>query len=164
MKEWNGLYGSLSVGKIKSILGYGWAIMTVPFAFAVMFSAPILYQTLFEARGLKVTDSISGAEVVQVIARDEYSIYLHKSVFDGFFHARNSGFVQVDFIAETTLPVQIEETIDYDLDNAPDFQISINTQSNAYALKAATKNVKQLSAEEVYVLENRRTIRVEIER
>ncbi|GAK57565.1 hypothetical protein U27_04532 [Candidatus Vecturithrix granuli] len=150
--------------KIKSILGYSWAIMTVPFAFAIMFSAPIIYQTLFEARGLKVTDRISGAEVVQVIERNEYSIYLHKPVFDGFFHERNSGFVQVDFIAETVLPLQIEEAIDYDLDNAPDFHISINTQSNEYSLKAATENVKQLGAEEVYVLENRRTIRVEIER
>ena len=138
--------------KLKSILGYSWAIMTVPFAFAVMFSAPILYQTFFEARGLKVTDRISGAEVMQVIERDEYSIYLHKPVFDGFFNERNSGFVQVDFIAETALPFQIEETIDYDSDNVPDFQIFINTQSNEYTLKAATKNVKQLSAEEVYVL------------
>ena len=150
--------------KVKSILGYSWAIITVPFAFAVLFSMPVLYQTLFEERGLKVTDRISGAEVVQVIERNEYSIYLHKPVFDGFFIERKSGFVQVDFISETDLPLQIEEAIDYDLDNVSDFHISINTQSNEYELKAETENVKRLTAEEVYVLENRRTIRVEIEK
>ena len=150
--------------KLKSILGYSWAIITVPFALAVLFSMPVLYQTLFEKRGLKVTDRISGAEVVQVIERNEYSIYLHKPVFDGFFIERKSGFVQVDFISETDLPLQIEEAIDYDLDNVSDFHISINTQSNEYELKAETENVKRLTAEEVYVLENRRTIRVEIEK
>jgi hypothetical protein len=150
--------------KLKSILGYSWAIITVPFALAVLFSMPVLYQTLFEGSGLKVTDRISGAEVVQVIERKAYSIYLHKPVFDGFFSERKSGFVQVDFISETDLPLQIEETIDYDLDNVSDFHISINTQSNEYELKAATEDVKQLTAEEVYVLEKRRTIRVEIEK
>ena len=150
--------------KVKSILGYSWAIITVPFALAVLFSMPVLYQTLFEERGLKVTDRISGAEVVQVIERDEYSIYLHKPVFDGFFIERKSGFVQIDFISETTLPLNIEEAIDYNLDNVSDFQISINTQTNEYELKAETEHVKQLTAEEVYVLDNRRTIRVEIEK
>jgi hypothetical protein len=150
--------------KVKSILGYSWAIMTVPFALAIMFSAPIIYQTLFEGSGLKVTDRISGGEVVQVIERNAYSIYLHKPVFDGFFSERTSGFVQVDFISETALPLQIEETIDYDLDQMSDFQISINTQTNEYELKAETENVKQLTAEEVYVLDKRRTIRVELEK
>jgi hypothetical protein len=150
--------------KVKSILGYSWAIITVPFALAVLFSMPVMYQTLFEERGLKVTDRISGAEVVQVIERNAYSIYLHKPVFDGFFIERKSGFVQVDFISETDLPLQIEEAIDYNLDNVSDFHISINTQSNEYELKAETENVKRLTAEEVYVLDNRRTIRVEIEK
>ena len=148
--------------KVQSILGYSWAILTVPFALAVVFAMPVLHQTLFEARGLKVTDRISGAEVVQTIERDAYSIYLHKPVFDGFFRERNSGFVQVDFIAETALPAQIEETIDYDVDNVPDFRISINTQSNEYKLTPETERVKGLTAEGVYVLENRRSVRVKL--
>ena len=150
--------------KIQSIFGYSWAILTVPFAFAVLFATPVLYQTLFEARGLKVTDRIAGGEVVQTIERDAYSVYVHKPVFDGFFAERQSGFVQVDFISETELPVHIEETIDYDLNTVPDFRISINTQSNEYELNAETERVKRLTAEGVYVLEKRRTIRVEIEK
>jgi hypothetical protein len=150
--------------KVQSILGYSWAILTVPFALAVIFAMPVLYQTLFEERGLKVTNRISGAEVMQTIEGDTYSIYLHKPVFDGFFRERSSGFVQVDFISETDLPLQIEEAIDYDLDNVPDFRISINTQSNEYELTAETDRVKRLTAEGVYVLEKRRTIRVEIEK
>jgi hypothetical protein len=152
------------MGKLQSILGYSWAILTVPFALAVLFFMPVLYQTLFEERGLKVTDRISGAEVVQVIERNEYSIYLHKPVFDGFFIERTSGFVQVDFMSETTLPLNIEEEIDYDLDNVSDFHISIDTQSSEYELKAETEHVKHLTAEGVYVLDNRRTVRVEIEK
>jgi hypothetical protein len=148
--------------KFKSILGYSWAIMAVPVAFLIVFSSPLISDGLFGKDGVKVTDRLSGGEVREILEKEDYSIYLHEPVFDGFFFERDTGFVQIDFISQTELPLNIEEDIDYDSDNKTDFIISINTQSNEYELTPVSQKVKELSDEEVYVLENRRTIRVEL--
>jgi hypothetical protein len=150
--------------RIKSILGYTWAIMTVPLAFLIIFATPTISEGLFGEDGVKVTDRISGGEVQEILDREDYSIHLHKPVFDGLFSERETGFVQVDFISQSALPLNIEEAIDYDYDEEIDFVFTIDTRSNEYKLIPKTQKVKRLTEEEVYVLENRRTIRVEIDK
>ena len=149
--------------KLKPILGYAWALAAVPFMLALMMSSQSLYQVLFESRGIKVTDRISGGKVTQIQQREGYAVHLHRPVFDGLFRERKSGFVQVDFIANTELPAAIEEEIEYDLDNQADFTFTIDTRSNEYRLVPRTTGVKSLSEEGVYVLDKRRTIRVLLE-
>ncbi len=152
------------MGKIKSILCYTWAIMIIPIALAIIFSSPVIYSIVFGDEGVKVTNWISGGKIMHVINRNDYSIYLHKPVFDGFFYERKSGYIQIDFISQTNLPRNIEEVIDYNLDKKPDFNFSLNTQSNLYHFDTINNKVKHLTKEEVYILENRRTIRVNIEK
>ena len=148
--------------KIKLILGYIWAILTIPLALMILMSSGALQNIIYGEDGLKVSDRITGGDVVQDIYRDDYSIQIHKQVFDGFFFERKTGFVQIDFITKQDLPVQINEEIDYNNDELIDFLISLNTQSNEYELIPKTKKVGSLTEEEVMVLENRRIIRVKI--
>jgi hypothetical protein len=150
--------------KAKSIIGYTWALITVPFVLALMMSSQSIYDNIFEKNGLKVTDRISGGKVIKILPREDYSIHQHRPVFDGLFSERKSGFVQIDFITETGLPASITEDIDYNLDGITDFEFSIDTDSNNYRLIPKTDSVGTLSPEGVYVLEKRRTIRVEIEK
>lgn len=152
------------MGKIKSILGYTWAIMIIPIALTIIFSSPVIYSILFGAEGVKITNRISGGKIMHVINKKNYSIYLHKPVFDGFFYERKSGFVQIDFISQTILPKKIEEVIDYNLDKKPDFYFSIDTQSSLYRFDPINDEIISLTDEEIYVLENRRTIRVKIKK
>jgi hypothetical protein len=70
--------------------------------------------------------------------------------------------VQVDFISDTELPLYIKEDIDFDFDDHPDFNISVNTVNNEYIFTPLSPKVKGLSDEEVYVFKKRRTVRIEI--
>ena len=150
--------------KLKSIIGYVWALASVPFILILLMSMPSLYQGLFETRGVKVTDRITGGKVTKIVQREGYAMHLHRPVFDGLFADRKSGFVQVDFISTANLPAIIEEEIDYDLDRKTDFDFTLDTGSNTYQLSPKTESVKSLSEEGVFVLEKRRTIRVLIEK
>ena len=150
--------------KLRSFLGYSWALLSVPFVLLLLMSSQGIYQNTFEKRGLKVTDRISGGKVTKILQRENYSVHLHRPVFDGLFTETKSGFVQIDFISQTNLPSRIRENIDYDLDSEVDFFFSIDTQSNTYRLVPKTGGVKSLSQEGIYVLDKRRTIRVEIEK
>lgn len=150
--------------KLKSIVGYTWALLSVPFVLALLMSSQSIYQNIFETRGLKTTDRISGGKITQILQRENYAVHLHRPVFDGLFTETKSGFVQVDFISQTILPMIIEENIDYDLDRKVDFFFSIDTKTNAYQLVPKTEGVKSLSQEGIYVLDKRRTIRVKIDK
>ena len=148
----------------KSVIGYTWALITVPFVLALMVSSQSIYDNTFDKMGLKVTDRISGGKVIKILPREDYSVHQHRPVFDGLFGDRKSGFVQIDFITDSSMPASIVEDIDYDLDGTADFNFSIDTVSNNYQLIPLTERVKTLSPEGIYVLEKRRTIRVEIDK
>ena len=146
--------------KITQILGYTWAVFAIPLAFIILGSSGAINKALFNE--VKVSDRITGGDAVSEIKRDSYSIHIHEMIFDGFFFERNSGFVQIDFISDTELPLYIKEDIDFNFDDNPDFNISVNTFNNEYILTPLSPKVKKLSDEEVYVFKKRRTIRIEI--
>jgi hypothetical protein len=146
--------------KIIQILGYTWAVVAIPLAFIILGSSGAISKALFN--DVKVSDRITGGDVVSEIKRDSYSVHIHEMVFDGFFFERSSGFVQVDFISDTELPLCIKEDIDFDFDDHPDFNISVNTVNNEYIFTPLSPKVKGLSDEEVYVFKKRRTVRIEI--
>ena len=148
--------------KIKNILGYVWAIFTIPLAFIIIGASDTIGDAVFG--DVKVTDRISGGEIVKVVNENNYSICIHEMVFDGFIFEHSSGFVQIDFISEAVLPSSILEEIDYNLDGIPDFSFFLNTESNEYELIPFTDKVKGLSDEGVYVFDDRRTVRVNIDR
>jgi len=150
--------------KIKSVSGYIWAILTIPIAMMILISSTPMYKFFYGEEGLKISDHITGGDVVEVIERDDYSVQIYKQIFDGFFIERNTGFIQIDFISDRDLPSQIEEEIDYNKDGISDFLISLNTQFNECRLIPKTEKVGALTQEKVMVLENRRTIRSKIKK
>jgi hypothetical protein len=110
--------------KIQIISGVLWAVVCLVL---ILFLFPGYNKLSASAANLpfmKINPNYSGGELVREIPTGNYSIVIRKPVFSGLIHERRTGFVQVDW--KGTLPGQLIDTIDYDLDGKPDFSLSIN--------------------------------------
>ncbi len=113
--------------KIKIIAGITWAV-------ACLVLIIILFPGLngFSAAASKLTfmkihPRYSGGEVADQIVSGSCTLDIRKPVFKGLVSDRKRGFVQIDW--RGNIPEIINDTIDYDLDNKPDFCILVDRKS-----------------------------------
>jgi hypothetical protein len=117
------------MNKLKAILGTIVAALMLPVVIVTFMSLGPLSELLVKSTGLQISPWFSGGEVAQTVEHEKYNTQVHRPVFDALIGKRKEGFVQVVWLPKLILPDTIEETIDYDSDGQPDFQVTLHTDS-----------------------------------
>ena len=109
--------------KIKIIAGTIWALLCLLLILILFPGLNSFSGSAAKLPFMKINPNYSGGEVAKHIISKNYTIDIRKPVFDGLIKERKSGFVQIDW--RGTIPDDITDTIDYDLDGNADFRIRI---------------------------------------
>jgi hypothetical protein len=115
--------------KLKAILGTILAALMLPVVIVTFMSLGPLSELLVKSTGIQVSPWFTGGEVAQTIEHEKYNTQIHRPIFDALIGERKEGFVQVVWLPKLILPDTIEETIDYDNDGQPDFQVTLHTDT-----------------------------------
>jgi hypothetical protein len=125
--------------KIKIITGIAWAFICL---ILIIILFPGLNSLSSFAAGLpfmKINPNFSGGETARKYITESCTLTVHKPVYDGLLKERNTGFVQVDWRGK--LPDRLIDTIDYDIDDSPDFILQIDRTSSATHLNPLNSKV-----------------------
>jgi hypothetical protein len=150
------------MGKLKSILGYIWAIVALIIAFATFFGNNYFSRGFAAATGITVNPWYSGGEIIKTIAHGTYKTSVHRAVFDYLIGETKEGFIQLNWEPSAGLPPLIWESIDYNGDGKEDFAITFNTVTGEGRL--AANNPAVLSIGKSYRLRNGWAVRVLLQR
>ena len=110
--------------KLKLISGVLWAVLCLFIVLALFPGLNTISGSFARLPFMKINPNYTGGEIARHITAANYSKDIRKPVFDGLAGERRKGFVQVDWRGE--IPEILSDTIDYDLDNKPDFRIHIS--------------------------------------
>jgi len=150
------------MSRMVKYLAYSWALLAGPIVLATFIGTdPRLVGKLVALTGLHVHPIYTGGEVTKTLDHEGYQTLVHRPVFDGLIHERNTGFVQIEWQPrDANLPETIDEDIDFDQDGKADMRIQLNTSTNTAALDPLDSRV--LSADEVMKVQNSRILRVNL--
>lgn len=110
-----------------TVIGLVWLGISMYLSISIFLNINTFGDRLFKKMGLTVAQSFSGGEVVKKIPKENYTIFLHEPVFEGFIFKAKKGFVQIDFLTtKDYMPSIIQEKIDYNLDRKIDFDITLD--------------------------------------
>lgn len=134
------------MAKLKSALGYTWAVVCFLIILATFFGNQKFSQALSKAPFMKINPVYSGGEVEKTIDHLTYKTLIHRPVFEALIGESAEGFVQVNWVfmkggGFKDLPNPIVETVDYDLDGKDDFEINLNRQTGNATLRAFNPSV-----------------------
>ena len=146
--------------KLKSVLGYAWALTALPIILATFIGMNSWNRGFAELTGLEISPWYSGGRSAQTIAHEGYVTTVNEPVFQGLFRETKRGFVQVKWTpgAGVSLPNQLSEAIDFDGNGAPDFSIRLSAGTNRAELEPLSPLV--LGVREVLDLGKERAVRV----
>lgn len=137
-----------NIDSIKSIIGYVKSISIVLILFSGIAVSVMLVmdsddfgQKIVRALELRNSKKMTGGNIVTVIQKDNYFICIYEPVFQNNLYNTKDGFIQIDFISNNQLPLNIHDEIDYNNDNVSDFAISLNTKENSASLKKTNKKI-----------------------
>lgn len=132
--------------KLLSIPAYIWAIICFLILPVCFIKNDIFASEMAKLPFIKLHPIYSGGQEAKVITDPALTTTIYRPVFDGFIGERKNGFVQVRFTSPTdTLPAIIQKDIDYNLDNAVDFKVEINTTTGDTRLVPVNNLVKNLN-------------------
>jgi hypothetical protein len=114
--------------RIKIIAGTIWAVSGLILILILFPGLNSFSLSASKMPFMKINPNYTGGEVARQIISGNCTIDIRKPVFDGLTGEREKGFVQVDWRGK--IPEEIIDTIDYNLDNLPDFRIHIITGEN----------------------------------
>lgn len=149
------------MAKLKSVLGYTVAALSIPLLLAAMAVWAVFTELpgqLAVQAGLKTSPNWTGAEVVQTIGHGVYQTEVHRPVFDALIGEHKKGFIQVAWRPADGLPARIDEEIDVDADGQADFRIDLDTATRQASVTPHSPNVLELRG--VYDLGETLAIRV----
>lgn len=146
------------MSKLKSILGYIAASLSIPIILATFMAMPFWSELLVSATGVTISPWFTGGEVARTVDHDTYRTDIHRPIFDALIGERKEGFVQVDWTPLQALPARIDEEIDVDGDGQADFRVEWDTGSDQATLTSYASWV--LGLEGIYRLEDSLAVRV----
>lgn len=128
--------------KIKIIAGTLWALLCMILILVLFPGLNGFSDSAAKLPFMKINPNYSGGEVISRIGTENCNVDIRKPVFDGLFGEKRSGFVQVDW--RGTIPDEIVDTIDYDLDSIADFRIHIIKSTMKAELKSFNGKVGKI--------------------
>jgi hypothetical protein len=130
--------------KILFIPAYLWAFACLILIPVTFIKNDILAQQLARLSFMKIHPRYSGGKEKSSNLVNGLNITVYEPVYDGLMGGGANGFVQVKFSGLKNLPPLIHETVDYNFDDTPDFEVSINTSDGNTKLKGLSSHVKSL--------------------
>ena len=132
------------MNRVKSILGTAWAAAALPLLLVMFFGLGRWPALLVGATGLHVTPHYTGGPTQSTLARDSYTVHLHRPVFDGLVGQRSEGFVQVDVMAFSgpQLPPLVEETLTPEGNPAMAFTLRLDTAARTATVRSVGAAVR----------------------
>jgi hypothetical protein len=109
--------------RLKSILGYTAAALTVAAAILTPFLLLGFFSGRVAATGVRIDPAYTGGEVAREIPRAGYRVRVHHPVRPRTPFQRIEPFVQLDWTPAAALPAQVYDEIDMDGDGAPDVRV-----------------------------------------
>ena len=113
--------------KVKSFLGYTWAVTAIIIALATFFGQSYFSRTLASATGVTINPWYSGGEIMKTVDHVNYKTAMHRPVFDALIGQTKEGFIQINWEPAVSLPQIISEGFDYNNDGKEDFTVTLNT-------------------------------------
>jgi hypothetical protein len=110
--------------RLKSILGYTAAALTVAAAVLTPFLLFEFFTKRVAATGVRVDPAYTGGEIARETARAGYRVRVHRPVRPHTPLQRLDPFVQLDWTPASALPPRISEEADLDGDGRPDIRVS----------------------------------------
>ncbi len=129
------------MNRLKSILGYAWAVAAVILSLATFMGNDAFSRVLASVTALTVSPRFTGGEIVRTIDHGAYRTNIHRPVFDSLIGETKEGFVQLAWSPAAGLPPVIREQIDYDGDGIGDFTITMDTKTGAAELEPGNSSV-----------------------
>ncbi len=143
---------------LKSILGYGGAILAFFIVLGTFFGGDYFSRKLASASGVIISPRMTGGEIIKTIDHGAYRTSIHRPVLDALIGESKAGFVQIRWEPFAGLPPIVEEKIDYRGQQKEDFLITLDTRTGKASLTPYSDSV--VSVEEVYKLKNGWAVRV----
>lgn len=129
------------MGHLKPTLGYSIAFLSILIAIGSYASDGWIGKEIVKRGKLVVSPNMYGGDIDKTINYNGYKIIIHKPVFQGLFHPRNDGFLQVDIIKDENVPDVIHEKIDFDGDNTIEFSILYDTSTDRVEVESYHPNI-----------------------
>ena len=118
--------------KVRAILGYTAAGLTLIAAVLVPFVLMGLFTKGFASLGLHVDEVYSGGPKVRTIKTATYNIDIHRPVYPHMFQSEKP-FVQLDWKPVRALPAHVSDLVDIDGDGQPDVRVSFDVPKDPKA-------------------------------
>lgn len=132
--------------KLLSIPAYLWAVACLLLIPVTFVKNDAFAEQLAKLPFMKVHPVYNGGEFNREYSKDDIDIAVNKPVGTTLFNNPHKRVVQIMFSASGRLPEMIDQTIDYNFDNTPDFKVRINTQNGQTDLMPLDHYVKSLRA------------------
>lgn len=129
---------------LLSVPAYIWAIACLLLIPVIFIKNDALARQLVKLPFMKVHPVYSGGEQNRQYEKDGLTITVNKPVNTTAFGKGKKEMVQVSFAAQGKLPDLINQTIDYDFNDSPDFSLTINTISGETELTPVNPTVRSL--------------------
>jgi hypothetical protein len=128
--------------KFKITAGIVWAFMCLILIIILFPGLNSFSSSASRLSFMRINPNYSGGEIAQKYITENCTVEVHKPVYDGLFKERKRGFVQVDW--RGNLPVTLIDTIDYNLDNSPDFILKIDRTNSETELNPMSPKVRDV--------------------
>jgi len=119
--------------RLKAVLGYAGAVLTVMAMLVMPFVLFPLFQQGVAATGVEVDPVYSGGETARIIERDGYRIIVNQPVRSRALLARPAAFVQLAWDPAGALPARVTDEVDLDGDGRVDLSACFDVPADTAA-------------------------------
>jgi hypothetical protein len=128
---------------IKIIAGITWAFLCLIMIILLFPGLDSFSSSAAKLPFMKINPNFTGGDVGQQMISRGCTLDIRKPVFDGLTRERKKGFVQLDW--RGNLPDKLNDTIDYNLDGIPDFNIIVDRNLSITDLEPISDKVKKVN-------------------
>jgi hypothetical protein len=132
--------------KFFTILGFVWAVLCLIIVLVMFPGLDSCSRQVAKLPFMKINPNFSGGDTAATICYENYTLNIHEPVFAALIGESSRGFVQLDWTWKDSIPVAISDSIDYNMDFAPDFIIGIDPSTERYQIEALNDVVKGIGA------------------
>jgi len=130
------------MNKLKTIAGITWALAGLILIIILFPGLNGFSGSLAKMSFMKINPNLTGGEVATENVVNGCTLAIRRPVFDGLIREKDQGFVQIDWRGK--LPETINDTIDYNKDDKPDFVVGIKPADNSVTLLPLNPKVRKM--------------------